>query len=69
MATLTSWTSDRTFGYRASSGLVTQESDGQSMKMELHDESDVMKVGLCSDGQRADVALKHALRRVEELEP
>jgi hypothetical protein len=62
MATLTSWTSDRTFDYRASSSLITQESNGKSIQRELHDESDVMKVGLCSDGQRADDALKHALR-------
>ena len=68
MATLTSWTSDRTFSYRASSSLVTQESDGKSIKMELHYESDVMEVGLFSDGQRADDALKHALRRAEKPE-
>ena len=69
MATLTSWTSDRTFAYRASESLVTQESDGKSVQMDLHDDRDVMKVALCSDGQRADVALKHALRRIEKLEP
>ena len=69
MATLTSWTSDRAFAYRASESLVTQESDGKSIQMDLHDDRDAMEVGLCSDGQRADVALKHALRRIEKLEP